>query len=147
MKCCSIETPQRESSIYTLPVQYSVFDFQYFCVWMRVLAQQMDVEVGAVGTPRRVIVIGALRAEGCAAVMKCHDSEGWYSCPACACMSRSCTRSLKNTHFQPLSHALSYADTLSWQRSKTLTHSRTHSLHTVEEVYIQAWPRGWLIDK
>lgn len=111
---------------------------------LRLSLQQMDAGVWTVGSQRWVIVIAALRAEGCVPVMKCYDGEDRYLWPA-----RIRVTAEQKLHFSAIAqkhslHSFSspiaslglslslshwHADTLSWQLSKTLTPSRTHT-HT-----------------
>lgn len=135
---------------------------------LRLSLQQMDAGVWTVGSQRWVIVIAALRAEGCVPVMKCYDGEDRYLWPA-----RIRVTAEQKLHFSAIAqkHSLhsfsspiaSLGLSLSLSLSLTCRHTllaaleNTHALkdthahflslrlcirQAVEEVYIQAWPRG-----
>lgn len=131
---------------------------------LRLSLQQMDAGVWTVGSQRWVIVIAALRAEGCVPVMKCYDGEDRYLWPA-----RIRVTAEQKLHFSAIAqkHSLhSFSSPiaspgLSLSLSLTCRHTllaaleNTHALkdayslslrlcirQAVEEVYIQAWPRG-----
>lgn len=131
---------------------------------LRLSLQQMDAGVWTVGSQRWVIVIAALRAEGCVPVMKCYDGEDRYLWPA-----RIRVTAEQKLHFSAiaqkhslhsfsspiaslglsLSLALTCRHTLlaALENTHTLKDTQAHSLRlcirqAVEEVYIQAWPRG-----
>lgn len=133
---------------------------------LRLSLQQMDAGVWTVGSQRWVIVIAALRAEGCVPVMKCYDGEDRYLWPA-----RIRVTAEQKQHFSAIAQkhslhsfsspiaslGLSLSLTLTCRhtllaalentRPQGRTHAHSLSLRlcirqAVEEVYIQAWPRG-----
>lgn len=95
----------------------------------RLSLQQMDAGVWTVGSQRWVIVIAALRAEGCVPVMKCYDGEDRYLWPA-----RIRVTAEQKLHFSAIAqkHSLhsfsSPIASLGLSLSLSLTDMQTHSL-------------------
>lgn len=94
---------------------------------LRLSLQQMDAGVWTVGSQRWVIVIAALRAEGCVPVMKCYDGEDRYLWPA-----RIRVTAEQKLHFSAIAqkHSLhSFSSPIaSLGLSLSLTDMQTHSL-------------------